>query len=94
MRSASARTTLAHPSDQIRGRLDALGKPRFRLSCREADWLGANDRRRLESMSPDSKVTVLRLNPLTDSDIADILNDRPDIGDAHAFIAYSQRSGS
>ena len=29
------------PFDQIRGRLDALGKPRFRLSCREADWLGA-----------------------------------------------------
>ena len=78
------------PFDQIRGRLDTLGKPRFRLSCREADWLGANDRRRLESVSPDSKVTVLRLNPLTDSDIADILNDRPDIGDAQAFIAAAE----
>ena len=78
------------PFDQIRGRLDALGKPRFRLSCREADWLGANDRRRLESISPDSKVTVLRLNPLTDSDIGDILNARPDIGDAQAFITLAQ----
>ena len=74
------------PFDQIRGRLDALGKPGFRLSCREADWLGANDQKHLESVSPDSKVTVLQLNPLTDSDIADILNDRPDIGDAQAFI--------
>ena len=81
------------PFDQIRGRLDALGKPRFRLSCREADWLGANDQKHLESVSPDSKVTVLRLNPLTDSDIADILNDRPDIGDAQTFIALAKDRG-
>ena len=81
------------PFDQIRGRLDALGKPHFRLSCREADWLGANDRRHLESVSPDSKVAVLRLNPLTDSDIADILNDRPDIDDADAFIAAAEERG-
>ena len=26
------------PLDRIRSRIDALGKPRFRLSCREADW--------------------------------------------------------
>ena len=28
------------PFDRIRQKLDALGKPRFRLSCRQADWLG------------------------------------------------------
>ena len=78
------------PFDQIRGHLDELGNPRFRLSCREADWLGANDQKHLESVSPDSKVTVLRLNPLTDSDIADILNARLDIGDAQEFIALAQ----
>ena len=78
------------PFDQIRGRLDALGKPRFRLSCREADWLGANDQKHLKSVSPGSKVMVLRLNPLTDSDIADILNTRPGIGDAQEFIALAQ----
>lgn len=81
------------PFDQIRGRLDALGKPRFRLSCREADWLGANDQKHLESVSPNSKVTVLRLNPLTDSDIDDILNARPDIDDAQAFIAAAEERG-
>ena len=81
------------PFDQIRGRLDELGKPRFRLSCREADWLGANDQKHLESVSPDSKVTVLRLNPLTNSDIADILNARPDINDADAFIAAAEERG-
>ena len=81
------------PFDQIRRRLDALGKPHFRLSCREADWLGAKDQKHLESVSPDSKVTVLRLNPLTDSDIADILNTRPDIDDAQAFIAAAEERG-
>ena len=81
------------PFDQIRGRLDALGRPRFRLSCREADWLGASDRKHLESVSPDSKVTVLRLNFLTDSDVADILNARSDIGDAQAFTAFARERG-
>ena len=84
------RRNMVTPFDEIRGRLDSLGKPSFRLSCRAADWLGANDRSPLESVSPDSKVTVLRLNPLTDSDITDILNDRPDIGDAQEFIALAQ----
>ena len=74
------------PFDQIRGRLDALGKPRFRLSCREAEWLGENDRKHLESVSPDSSVSVLRLDPLTDSNVASILAARPDIPDAGAVI--------
>ena len=81
------------PFNQIRERLDSLGRPHFRLSCREADWLGTNDQKHLESVSPDSKVTVLRLNPLTDSDIADILNTRPDIGGAQAFIAAAEERG-
>ena len=71
--SSDART----PFDAIRGRLDTLGRPRFRLSCREADWLGANDRNHLEAVSPDGKVTVLRLNPLTDSDIVQLLAGTP-----------------
>lgn len=61
------------PCGDIRGRLDQLGRPWFRLSCREADWLGGNDRRHLESVSPDAAVAVLRLDSLTDGDIAEIL---------------------
>ncbi len=63
------------PLDAIRGRLDALGRPRFRLSCREADWFGAPDRKRLESVSPDGAVRVLRLDPLSEGNVRDILND-------------------
>ena len=87
--SADIRT----PFDQVRGKLDALGKPPFRLSCREADWLGENDRKHLESVSPDSAVRVLRLDPLTDADVASILDARPDIGDAGAFIEAARERG-
>ena len=81
------------PFDAMRGRLDVLGRPRFRLSCREADWLGANDRRHLEAVSPDAKVTVLRLNPLTDSNIAQLLEAHPHVDDAEAFIAEADKRG-
>ncbi len=64
------------PFDQIRGRLDTLERPCFRLSCREADWLGENDRKHLESVSPDFRVKVLRLDPLTLCDVERILKDR------------------
>ena len=62
------------PLDAIRGRLDALERPRFRLSCREADWFGAPDQSRLESVSPDGTVKVLRLDPLSEDNIRYILD--------------------
>ena len=81
------------PFDAIRGRLDALGKPRFRLSCREADWLGANDRKHLASAAPDDAVTVLRLDPLTDEDIITILDAQPGVDDAQEFVAKAREQG-
>jgi len=79
--------------DAIRGRLDALGKPRFRLSCREADWLGANDRDHLASVSLDGTVTVLRLDPLTNDDIIAILDTQPGVNDAQEFVAKARERG-
>lgn len=87
--SSDART----PFDAIRARLDALGKPRFRLSCREADWLGANDREHLKTVSPDSTVKVFRLDPLTYSDMVSILYNRQDVADATAFISSAKEKG-
>ena len=80
--AADART----PFDQVRTRLDRLGRPRFRLSCREADWLGDNDRGHLAAVSRDSRVKVLRLDPLNEQGVVRILNDCPGIDDAQAFI--------
>lgn len=73
------------PLDPIRGKLDRLGKPPVRISCREADWLGANDQKHLAAVSPNSRVTVLRLDPLTEADIDHILSADPNIDDAHDF---------
>ena len=81
------------PFDAIRGQLDALGKPRFRLSCREADWLGANDQKHLDSVTPDGAVTVLRLDPLTDADIVTILEAQSEVDDAQKFIEEAQERG-
>ena len=44
-------------------------------------------------MSPDSKVTVLRLDPLTLCDIKNILNARSDIPDASTFIKNAEEKG-
>lgn len=73
------------PLDDIRGRLDSLGRPPMRISCREADWLGANDQKHLAAVSPNSQVTVLRLDPLTEADIDHILNADSNVDDAHDF---------
>ena len=79
--------------DKIRNRIDRLGKPRFRISCRSADWLGENDRKHLARVSEDSAVTLLLLNPLTDSDVVSILDSHPDIHDAGEFIASAWKWG-
>ena len=81
------------PLDALRGRLEALGRPRFRLSCREADWLGANDRRNLAAVAPEAGLAVLRLDPLTEEDIERFLNSRTGVGDASAFVATAKEQG-
>ena len=73
------------PFDRIRNRLETLCRPRFRLSCREADWLGENDWKRLKIVSQDNDVTVLRLDPLTESDIVRILEEKG-VEDTEAFL--------
>lgn len=80
------------PFDEVRSRLDRLGKPRFRISSREADWLGKNDREHLKSVSPDGEVAVLRLNPLTRDEIRAVVSDRlGESGVSPFFTAVSER---
>ena len=79
--------------DSIRRSLDALGRPPLRISCREADWLGDNDRDKLAMVSPNASVKVLRLNPLTDRDIAQVLEADPDVGDAQRFVSEARERG-
>ena len=78
------------PLDQIRRRLDRLGSPPFRLSCRWAEWLGANDKDRLEAVARDGAVLVIRLDPLTQQDIKDILAKNHGIEDTDEFISRAK----
>ena len=73
--------------DNIRNRLEILGCPRFRISCREADWLGENDRSKLAVVAQDGRATVARLDPLTDADVERVLNAHPAVDDPHQFMA-------
>ena len=79
------------PFDSIRKKLDALGKPRFRLSCRQADWLGSNDLQNLKTVAPGGKVTLLQLDRLTQIDVATILQSDPRVEDADSFIQQAVR---
>lgn len=81
------------PFDGIRARLRGMGSPRFRLSCREADWFGANDRERLKAVAPNGEVQVLRLDPLSDQGVLDILGRNRDEDDPAAFVAKARRRG-
>lgn len=78
------------PLDAIRGRLNKLGCKRFRISCREADWLGALDSRDLSKISP---VSVLYLDPLNSGDVTVILANDKRVGDADSFIEKAEHSG-
>ena len=62
-----------HPLDQVRSKLDKLGRPGFRISCRDADWLGKSDWDHLKRVSPDGSVRVFNLDPLDQDGIYGIL---------------------
>ena len=81
------------PFDRIRGQLIKLGRPRFRISCREADWLGENDRKRLELAAEDSQVAALRLDPLTLEDVETILSANLGVSDPKGFIEEAHDRG-
>ena len=87
--SADGRT----PLDSIRAKLYTLGRPRFRLSCRDADWFGANDRDRLAEVSSANHIKVLRLDPLSEASITEMLRHEPGVDDEEEFVATAQRRG-
>ena len=81
------------PLDQIRSKLHTLGCPAFRLACREADWFGANDREHLKEVSPSQDISVIRLDPLSEEDVATILSKNFDVSNPQEFIASARAKG-
>ena len=81
------------PLDEIRNRLDRFRPPGFRISCREADWLGHSDRQSLQAVSPDSRITVLRLDELDDRQVIALLRHQHNRTDEQAFITEARNNG-
>jgi len=71
---------------QVGRRLQELGCPRFRLSCREADWLGESDSAALKRVSPNGEVVALHLDPLSNSDIIEILHHKEGVPDPEELV--------
>ena len=81
------------PLDELRNRLDRLRPPGFRISCREADWLGQSDRQSLQAVSPDSRITVLSLDELDERQVMALLRHRHNRTDGQAFITEARQRG-
>ena len=80
------------PLDELVCRFERLGKPSFRLSCRDEFWLGRNDIRELSSVVDGDDICLLRLDPLTGQDAYRIL---ADLGapDPEGFLRKAVGSG-
>lgn len=80
------------PLDEIRTRLDELGRPSFRIACREADWRSAVDHTRLKAVSRTGELAELHLQELDDAEILAILRslsvERPE-----EFVTRSEHHG-
>ncbi len=66
--------------------LEELGSPCFRLSCREADWLGESDSASLKRVSPNGDVVALHLDSLSNSDVIEILHHKDSVPDPDEFV--------
>lgn len=88
----AGQTDLRPPLDRIRRNLEKLGKPRFRLSCRHADWL-TTDQRSLVAVSPSGDITVLCLDPLDFQHSAMILENEPTVPNVPAFLQNARSRG-
>ncbi len=77
--------------DKIIYGLEALGIPKFRLSCRSANWLGSGDRKELGPLSGSEEIPVLQLNPLNNDSIREIVSQRGQ--DANTFLQQAREHG-
>lgn len=78
--------------DEILERLERLGSPHFRLSCRGADWLGGNDLREIVAEAGYADLRVLHIEALTPEDVRAILLDleEPDVA---GFLTRARARG-
>lgn len=80
--------------DQIRVKLKELGRPRFRLSCREHDWRSQSDVSALKQVAPSDIVVELHLEPLSRGEQEEILASRSlEVNDPQSFLRQADDYG-
>ena len=88
-----ASATTASILIQVKSKLRKLGMPNFRIACRAADWYGQSDLEEIIGASPNGKLPIYTLEPLTTADIKRILEDNFNSSDAENFIAQAKAHG-
>ena len=78
---------------KVRAHLRKLGKPKFRIACRAADWFGSTDSQAIGDASPDGQLAVFALEPLNDSEIREVLHQNHGISDPDSFIDKARDRG-
>ena len=81
------------PLDSIRRRLERLGYPCFRLSCRADEWLGEDDADALRRLGSYRELVVLQLEPLDEDEVRTLLEDRAGPTRALEFMGYAREYG-
>ena len=71
--------------------LSSLKKPKFRLSCRAADWFGSTDEEVLRAASASGRVVVLELCPLSRDEI--LIAAKRFVPDPIAFLEEVEAAG-
>ena len=87
--SATAQSILL----QVKSKLRKLGLPNFRIACRAADWYGQSDLEEIIGASPNGKLPIYTLEPLSTADIKRILEDNFNRSDTENFIAQAEAHG-
>lgn len=78
---------------KLKAWLRKLGRPRFRITCRAADWFGSVDTQIIGDISQDGQISVYVLEPLTIRDIEDILCENHGISFPQSFIDNARTRG-
>jgi hypothetical protein len=78
---------------KVRAHLRKLGNPPFRIACRAADWFGSTDSQAIGNASADGHLEIILLEPLSPSEITDILCHNHGIANPEGFVKKAADHG-
>ncbi len=78
---------------KVRAHLRKLGNPKFRIACRAADWFGSTDSQAISDASPDGHLAIFALEPLSDTEIKEILRKNHAVADPDDFVEQASNRG-